>query len=76
MEDIRKAEERIHLIMAGAFRDACGRGELKPLSPTFLAYSFSSLLMLGNRTVLMEEYPSVRESAEAIVGLFLEGASL
>ncbi|RAU95089.1 TetR/AcrR family transcriptional regulator [Paenibacillus sp. YN15] len=76
VEDIRQAEERIHLIMAEAFRDACGRGELKPLSPTFLAYSFSSLLMLGNRTVLMEEYPSVREWAEAIVELFLEGTSL
>ncbi|MDF2939300.1 MAG: bacterial regulatory s, tetR family protein, partial [Paenibacillaceae bacterium] len=56
VKEIRQAEERIHHIMAEAFRDASGRGELKPLSPPFLAYSFSSLLMLGNRTVLMGQY--------------------
>jgi TetR/AcrR family transcriptional regulator, mexJK operon transcriptional repressor len=76
VQEIHGAEGRIHHIMAEAFREAAGRGELKPLSPSFLAYSFSSLLMLGNRAVLMEQYPSVRESAEAIVELFLEGASV
>lgn len=76
VKEIHQAEERIHHVMADAFRHASKQGELKPLSPTFLAYSFSSLLMLGNRAVLMEQYPSVMESAEAIVGLFLEGAAV
>lgn len=74
-EAIHRAEEQIHHTLAEAFREASDLGELKPLSPAFLAYSFSSLLMLGNRTVLMEQYLSFQESAEAIVGLFLEGAA-
>lgn len=73
--EIRRAEERIHQIVAEAFRQASEQGELKPLSPEFLAYSFSSLLMLGNRSALMEQFTSPAEAAKAIVGLFLEGAA-
>ncbi|MDO7906409.1 TetR/AcrR family transcriptional regulator [Paenibacillus sp. JX-17] len=71
---ILEAEENIHRTLAESFDLAMQQGELRRGNPLMLAHAFSSLLMLGNRSIAREWHDSTEQLGQELVHLFLSGA--
>lgn len=74
-DDIRKAEHKIHELMADTFRQAMEAGEIAEGEPMLLAHAFAALLMIGNRELVGDAEYSPQELSSAIVGVFWNGIS-
>jgi len=74
-EDIRNAEHRIHEALAQTFAKAMEEGHIAQGDPMLLSYSFSALLMIGNREKLGNTSYSPEELSASIVDLFWNGAA-
>ncbi|QTH46189.1 TetR/AcrR family transcriptional regulator [Cohnella sp. LGH] len=73
--EIRRAEYRIHEVLAAEFARAMESGEIPQGHPMLLSHAFSSLLMIGSRERIGEEVFSPEHLAASIVDLFLNGAA-
>ncbi|AIQ47364.1 TetR family transcriptional regulator [Paenibacillus sp. FSL R7-0273] len=71
---IREAEQQIHELLAGHFRLAISRNFLREEDPMFLAESFSTLMLMGNRESTLPKYESPLVLGQKLVALFLQGA--
>ncbi|WEK53098.1 MAG: TetR/AcrR family transcriptional regulator [Candidatus Cohnella colombiensis] len=72
-DEIRKAEHRIHDVLAQAFESAMREGHIAKGNPMLLSHVFASLLMVGNRqNETVNEFAS-DELAQTIVALFWDG---
>lgn len=71
---IRRAEQRLHEIIAERFSQAMAQGELRQGNAMLMAQAFSAILMLGNRGDTRSGYASPHDMAVDIVDLFLDGA--
>ncbi|TYP79000.1 TetR/AcrR family transcriptional regulator [Paenibacillus methanolicus] len=74
--EIRQAELRIYQLLAEHFERAMEQRILRDNDALFLAQSFSTLLLLGNRKDTKSRYVSSRDLGKQIVDLFLRGATL
>lgn len=72
--EIRRAEYRIHEVLASEFARAMESGEIPQGHPMLLSHAFSSLLMIGSRERIGEEVFTPEQLAASIVDLFLNGA--
>ncbi|PRX74789.1 TetR family transcriptional regulator [Cohnella sp. SGD-V74] len=72
--EIRRAEHRIHEVLAAEFARAMESGEIPPGHPMLLSHAFSALLMIGSRERIGEEEFAPERLAAAVVDLFLNGA--
>mgnify|MGYP003740047441 CR=1 FL=1 len=73
-EEIRQAEHGVHAVLAECFAKAIAAGEMASgLSPMLLAYSFSALMLVGNRQNAVLEEPA-DDLPRRIVELFWSGA--
>ncbi|WP_150271241.1 TetR/AcrR family transcriptional regulator [Paenibacillus tepidiphilus] len=75
IQQIRDAELKIHEVLAAHFRVAMDRQLLREDDPLFLAETFSTLMLMGNREIPAQKYGSFREFAQRLVHIFLRGAA-
>ncbi|MFC6331979.1 TetR/AcrR family transcriptional regulator [Paenibacillus septentrionalis] len=73
LQQIRDAEQRVYLLLSDFFQAAMDKGLLRKDDPLFLAYTFSTMLLISNREDTMHLHASHLELAKKVVGLFLKG---
>ncbi|MNE46677.1 hypothetical protein D3C80_1410270 [compost metagenome] len=71
---IREAEQDIHDLLADYFRLGMNRQLLREEDPLFLAETFSTLMLMGNREDASRKYESPLILGHKLVSLFLQGA--
>jgi AcrR family transcriptional regulator len=71
---IREAEQDIHELLAVHFRLAINQQFLREEDPIFLAETFSTLMLMGNRENALQKYESHLALSQKLVALFLRGA--
>ena len=74
VQEIREAEVRIHEVLATHFRLAMDQQTLRKDDPMFLAETFSTLMLMGNRENTPQKYESNLALGRRLVGIFLRGA--
>ncbi|MEO2202888.1 helix-turn-helix domain-containing protein [Paenibacillus pabuli] len=74
VQEIREAEVRIHEVLATHFRLAMDQQTLREDDPMFLAETFSTLMLMGNRENTPQKYESNLALGRRLVGIFLRGA--
>lgn len=74
VREIREAELQIHELLAEHFRLAMNQQILREEDPMFLAETFSTMMLMGNRENNPQKYESHLVLAQKIVTLFLQGA--
>ena len=73
LQEILSSEEAIHDVLVANFQQAMDRGEIRNGNALFLAHTFSSLLLLGNREVTGDYNHSYANLAQEIINLFWNG---
>ncbi|NMO94491.1 TetR/AcrR family transcriptional regulator [Paenibacillus lemnae] len=71
LDDIRRAEEGIHEIIAGHLARSIEQGEIRQTDPLLTAYALSAVLMVGNREIAKGK--TAEKLAREIVDLFWHG---
>lgn len=71
---IREAEQDIHDLLADYFRLGMNQQQLREEDPLFLAETFSTLMLMGNRDNASQRYESPLFLGQKLVALFLQGA--
>jgi oligoendopeptidase F len=74
IQEIREAEARIHEVLATHFQLAMDQQNLREDDPMFLAETFSTLMLMGNRENTPQKYESNLALGQRLVGIFLRGA--
>ncbi|WP_127536907.1 TetR/AcrR family transcriptional regulator [Paenibacillus illinoisensis] len=74
IQEIREAEARIHEVLATHFQLAMDQQTLREDDPMFLAETFSTLMLMGNRENTPQKYESNLALGQRLVGIFLRGA--
>ncbi|WP_458126870.1 TetR/AcrR family transcriptional regulator [Paenibacillus sp. Z3-2] len=74
IQDIRAAEHGIHEVLATHFQRAMDQNRLQTDDPFFLAETFSSMMLMGNREDNLHKYGSNLSLGKKLVDLFLRGA--
>ncbi|WP_339170144.1 TetR/AcrR family transcriptional regulator [Paenibacillus sp. FSL R5-0341] len=74
IQDIRNAEHQIHEVLAAHFQRAIDENRLRTEDPFFLAETFSTLMLMGNREDNLHKYGSNFSLAQKLVELFIRGA--
>lgn len=75
IDEIRKAEQSIHDVLASSFRQAMESGDIVKADPLLMAHAFSSLIMIGNKDAAKELFSSRQLAAIEIVELFWSGVA-
>ncbi|WP_342561020.1 helix-turn-helix domain-containing protein [Paenibacillus sp. FSL R7-0345] len=70
---IREAEQHIHELLADHFRLGMNQRLLREDDPMFLAETFSTLMLMGNRENASQKYESPLILGRKLVALFLQG---
>ncbi|AIQ52904.1 TetR/AcrR family transcriptional regulator [Paenibacillus sp. FSL R7-0331] len=73
---IREAEQHIHELLAVHFRLAMDQQFLREEDPMFLAETFSTLMLMGNRENVLNKYESPLILGQKLITLFLRGAKV
>lgn len=76
LREIREAEQQTHELLAGHFRAAMDGQFLREEDPLFLAETFSTLMLMGNRENASYKYESPLALAQKLVAVFLQGAKI
>ncbi|WP_153978840.1 TetR/AcrR family transcriptional regulator [Paenibacillus xylanilyticus] len=74
IQEIREAEARIHDVLASHFQLGIDQQILREDDPMFLAETFSTLMLMGNRENTTQKYESNLALGQRLVGIFLRGA--
>ncbi|MGN7412908.1 TetR/AcrR family transcriptional regulator [Paenibacillus sp. SAF-068] len=74
MQDIREAEHQIHDVLATHFQRAMDENRLRKDDPFFLAETFSTLMLMGNREDNLHKYGSNFSLGQRLVDIFIRGA--
>ncbi|WP_379929415.1 TetR/AcrR family transcriptional regulator [Marinicrinis sediminis] len=74
IERIRQGEVSVHHVMIEGFQEGIKTGDLADYDPMLLSLAFASMLMMGNRELMMQQYDNHQDAAQAIVELFWNGA--
>lgn len=73
IQEIREAEARIHEVLSTHFQLAMDQQTLRKDDPMFLAETFSTLMLMGNRENTTQKYESNLALGQRLVGIFLRG---
>lgn len=76
IHEIRITEQQIYQVLSDYFKDWMDKEILRTEDPLFLAHAFSSLLLISNRSDLMQKYATRNEPAKKVVDMFLSGTLL
>ncbi|XOJ02011.1 TetR/AcrR family transcriptional regulator [Paenibacillus polymyxa] len=74
IQDIRNAEHQIHEVLASHFQRAMDENRLRTDDPFFLAETFSTLMLMGNREDNLHKYGSNFSLGKKLVDIFIRGA--
>ncbi|MEC0092420.1 TetR/AcrR family transcriptional regulator [Paenibacillus macquariensis] len=75
IQAIMASEEAITDVLTESFQQSMDRGEIRSGDPLFLAHTFSSLLMVGNREISADYNLSPSHLAHKIMDLFWHGVA-
>lgn len=74
IQDIRDAEHHIHEVLAIHFQRAMDENRLRMDDPFFLAETFSTMMLMGNREDNLNKYGSNLSLGQRLVDIFIRGA--
>jgi TetR/AcrR family transcriptional repressor of mexJK operon len=75
LQEILSSEEAIHDVLIESFQQSMDTGEIRTGNTLFLAHTFSSLLMLGNREATEDYNHSYANLAQEIIDFFWNGVA-